>query len=544
MESNFYSDEFEQLIREKTEQYKMYPSEKVWKGIHGSLHTKRRWFITGMFLLITGILFLAGKELILPSGHGAAKKIAAGNNAVAAAPEKTDEDQTQAQEDFPTLHSGIAAAPGSKHNETSSGVPGTEDETFKGITITISDPVIRQPDLSEFLSKVVNLPSEAPSIPVVAARMNTRSDAGPASGNTANGLVNSTEKENSTESRTGGDNSLSASSQEDDNMIAQLNGVRGGSKGDEARIARMAKNKLGVSRTTKDPLVTSTNPDAAEEAARNPANKIPEAIDEQKVNWLQDYALYNLSPTPKRGRKYLEFTFSPTINYRTLSGGDFAPPKSYVQSVPVSSIHLGEAKDYVDHAPALGFELGGSVLYRVTRNLTFKAGLQFNFSRYKIQAYTSSPQQTTIPLNSYYGYYLDSITSVSTIRNFGGQTQETLNNDYYQLSAPVGFELRVLGNERLQLSLGATIQPSYLLNTNSYLLTTDYTNYTKVPSLFRRWNMNGGLQAFLSYKLSNGLHMQFGPEFRYQLLSTYDSQYPIQEHLKVFGLQFGIIRSF
>src|ERR1700750_1265500 len=66
-ESNFYSDEFEQLLREKTEQYKMYPSEKVWKGIHGSLHTKRKWFITSMSLLVTGILFFAGRELLTPS---------------------------------------------------------------------------------------------------------------------------------------------------------------------------------------------------------------------------------------------------------------------------------------------------------------------------------------------------------------------------------------------------------------------------------------------------------------------------------------------
>src|ERR1700749_1156783 len=68
-ESNFYSDEFEQLIREKTEQYKMYPSEKVWKGVHNSLHTKRKWFIGTMALLVGGILFFAGRELISPSAH-------------------------------------------------------------------------------------------------------------------------------------------------------------------------------------------------------------------------------------------------------------------------------------------------------------------------------------------------------------------------------------------------------------------------------------------------------------------------------------------
>src|SRR3569833_3064814 len=84
-ESNFYSDEFEQLIREKTEQYKMYPSEKVWKGVHGSLHTKRKWFIGSMALLVGGILFFSGRELIAPSAHPvlATKGLAASDSGAA-----------------------------------------------------------------------------------------------------------------------------------------------------------------------------------------------------------------------------------------------------------------------------------------------------------------------------------------------------------------------------------------------------------------------------------------------------------------------------
>jgi hypothetical protein len=210
--------------------------------------------------------------------------------------------------------------------------------------------------------------------------------------------------------------------------------------------------------------------------------------------------------------------------------------------VPVSLVHAGEAKNYVDHTPALGFEVGSNLLYRLTRNLTLKAGLQFSFSRYTIKAYSSNPQQTTIALNSFYGYYMDSITAYSSIRNFGGKRVENLNNDYYQLSVPLGFELRLLGNERLQLNVAGTIQPTYLLNTNSYLLTTDYTNYTKEPSLFRRWNVNGGLETFLSYKAHNGIRWQIGPEFRYQLLSTYNNQYPIRENLKGYGLKIGLTK--
>ncbi|HMH24777.1 MAG TPA: hypothetical protein VK563_23540, partial [Puia sp.] len=107
---------------------------------------------------------------------------------------------------------------------------------------------------------------------------------------------------------------------------------------------------------------------------------------------------------------------------------------------------------------------------------------------------------------------------------------------------PVGFELRIMGNERLQLNIAATIQPTWLMNTNSYLLTTDYASYTSEPKLFRRFNVNAGLEAFLSYRIG-AIRWQIGPEFRYQLLSTYSNQYPIRENLKGYGLKIGISKA-
>src|SRR5258706_8284369 len=107
-ESNFYSDEFEQLIREKTEQYKMYPSEKAWKGIHGSLHTKRRWFIAGMSLLVTGILFFSGKELIAPANHSGLSKKNNALNSTAAGTSRTAEGTTE--ESLPSTSSSTLPA--------------------------------------------------------------------------------------------------------------------------------------------------------------------------------------------------------------------------------------------------------------------------------------------------------------------------------------------------------------------------------------------------------------------------------------------------
>src|SRR4029078_1814933 len=56
MERQFNNGDFEKLLRDNANQYRMYPSEKVGKGIHSSLHTRRRWYglTAAIMLLVTG----------------------------------------------------------------------------------------------------------------------------------------------------------------------------------------------------------------------------------------------------------------------------------------------------------------------------------------------------------------------------------------------------------------------------------------------------------------------------------------------------------
>jgi len=56
MESNYNNRDFEQFIKQSADQYRMFPSEKVWKGIDSALHTRRKWYGLGLALL----LFLTG----------------------------------------------------------------------------------------------------------------------------------------------------------------------------------------------------------------------------------------------------------------------------------------------------------------------------------------------------------------------------------------------------------------------------------------------------------------------------------------------------
>ena len=56
MESNYSNKDFEQYVKQNADQYRMFPSDKVWRGVNNVLHTRRKWygFWLGFLLLMTG----------------------------------------------------------------------------------------------------------------------------------------------------------------------------------------------------------------------------------------------------------------------------------------------------------------------------------------------------------------------------------------------------------------------------------------------------------------------------------------------------------
>ncbi|HEV2480384.1 MAG TPA: hypothetical protein VGS79_11995 [Puia sp.] len=577
-ENSFYSDDFEELIRGKTEQYKMYPSENVWKGVHSALHTKRKWFIGSMAFLVTGILFMAGRELILPSNHPVLHKPMTGAAADAVKP---------AVENAPRAPLAILrpanTAVTARHNDSDNNTSSQEwDPSTAGISITVRHPVLSQSDLSEWLSQVVKLPAQAPDLDVIAART-------PATDNNAIAAATrgSDEQRNTADEQRGVANDQRGTA--DDQRIAGdgrttadgriATDSRDGRIAGDGRVAGDSRNtgsETGTDGLTAQGVIESLSAKGAHEgyyarsgaalqsststrsgvngqsrlaesagaSTRASAREIAESDDAQRVNWLHDYAMNLLETTPKSGRTYLELSLSPTVSYRSMGGSDVGADKLY--PLGVNGLPPGGPNSYIDHRPGFGFDASGSILYRLTRNLSVKGGLQFNFTRFPIKVYEDNGANgtaATTTLQSPYGIMMDSISATGMpMARSGKQTSITVDNDYYQLSAPMGFELRVLGNERLQFNLAATIAPSYLLNSSSYMLSSGYTRYDKRPTMYRKLNFYVGGEAFFSYRVGN-IRWQIGPEFRYQLLSSYTSESGMTENLKSYGLKIGITKS-
>ena len=238
--------------------------------------------------------------------------------------------------------------------------------------------------------------------------------------------------------------------------------------------------------------------------------------------------------TSKRSKTSFQFFFTPTVSYRKL-----AENKSYLQATPQYNASLNYAvlyniNDAVTHKPDLGLEVGFAAKYPVTRDLKLRAGLQFNMTRYAIKAFTYPTEVAQIALNN--SNYVGSSTNY---RNFGGGRADWLQNMYFQLSAPVGGEIRLAGNSKTSFGVASTIQPTYVLGDRAYMISTDYKNYTEVPWLMRKWNVNTSFETFVAYSTGK-MNWQVGPQVRYQLLSSFVTEYPVKEHLFDFGLKVGV----
>lgn len=447
----FFDDEFEKQLKEKSDQFKMYPSDKVWSEVHRSLHTRRKGFIAGMSLLVGGILILAGIQLIGPAGN------------------------------TPHIHTVTKAVP----------------QPESAATI----------DLSAFNPAAFPAVSNAARTGSGNHAQNNRSPFISFSGSGDNGYAAYTEIDSRAE------------------VKSEIGAI---AKTDHS--TNITLEKIGSGKT--DPIGLNN---------KTITQSLPETIDIEDAVSISDRSA-TAATHLHNDRFSWEIYISPTLNTRHLEGIEYQNMSPAIQNAPITVVRFADVNGFVDKTPAMGYDLGGNLLYRLSESFSLKAGLQFSFSRYYIKTYNSNPLQASAALNSYFGYVADSLTNTNMARTINPKYPQHYQNNFYQLSMPVGIEWKVAGKGRLQFHLGASFQPSYLLNRDAYILSSDYSIYSKEPAVLRKWNFHAGAEAFVSYRVGR-IRWELGPMVRYQLLSTYKASYPLKENLMNYGIRLGFSKT-
>jgi hypothetical protein len=243
----------------------------------------------------------------------------------------------------------------------------------------------------------------------------------------------------------------------------------------------------------------------------------------------------------KKSRLSYEVYITPSASYRKLKE-DHATTKQQNTNVggPVAINYVSDINEVVRHKPGTGMESGVLFGYNLSKKLKVKTGLQLNVRQYLIEAYQSPREVATIAVNS--GRGIDSFITFSSYRIASGNETAELTNRYYQLSIPFGLDYEVAGNKDIQLNIAASLQPTYMVTRNAFLISTDFKNYIESPEMTRKWNLNANFETYLSIK-SGDYKWQLGPQLRYQTLPTSLKKYPIKEYLIDYGLKIGVSKS-
>jgi hypothetical protein len=201
-----------------------------------------------------------------------------------------------------------------------------------------------------------------------------------------------------------------------------------------------------------------------------------------------------------------------------------------------------DLNNIVTHRPDMGLQLGFSMALPLSKRFSLLSGIQFNISKYDIYAYSYPSELATVALSNDYGG-TNTVSRVTNYRIVGvnrANKANWLRNFYYSVSAPVGLEYKAFKTRRASLGVAATLQPTYILGNRAYVISTDYKNYMEVPSLTRKWNINAGMEAFAGFKVGKTA-WRVGPQVRYQTMSSFKKEYPVQEHLFDYGMKLGIM---
>ena len=459
MESNYSNKDFEHYVKHNADQYRMFPSDKVWKGVNDALHTRRKWygFWLGFLLLVTG-----GAVTWVMSTYPSSKKenSITQNNDPIFTPSAKQASVEKIQGDIKNLlpfnkEIGIVQNSFTIEGNNSVVLPVTKQENITGETFDLL-PVSQQYQVTE-----------TERFSEMASRINT------------NGSI--------------------------------LNNLTG------LKPALIEKAPF-----TDPPSVLTNN--------RSTTNNQTEVYSLLTIESITN--AYQYKNPPKKISWQLFFT--PTVSYRKLSVNN-SLENSASFNYPFAS--LTDVNNAVTHKPDLGLQIGVSGRYPIAKNLKVRGGLQFNINRYDIKAYAFNGEVATIDLND--GSGSSSISTWTHYRNFAGYKSNWLKNYYFSVSAPIGVELKLLGNNKTNLGIAGTLQPTYILKDRAYLISTDYKNYAEVPRLVRHVNLNTSFETFVNYT-SGKTKWQIGPQVRYQILSSFHNKYPVKENLFDFGVKLGV----
>lgn len=264
----------------------------------------------------------------------------------------------------------------------------------------------------------------------------------------------------------------------------------------------------------------------------NKTSKEEKNKDNAAENNLSGYATLVKLPKPKK-KKEISYYVTPSIGYRVSVQNNLQKNTASLTSYAITN-NYGTNDAGLEDKKAFNFEIGAAVSKLLNKNTKLRIGAQVNYTNYISKAQSlSHPTQSNIAMRS--------SNSFSRSMDYSATPGAiSLNKTTLQISMPIGIEKTILGNERIKWNVAATLQPGVVIAGSGYVLSADEKYYVAEKDLLNRFNLSSAIETFLSIKTASGIRLNVGPQFRYQLTSTYKKNYNYSENLYNIGLKVGV----
>lgn len=528
MERKFYTDNFEQLLKEKSDEFRMYPSKRVWHSIYNDLHPGRKWPSIAVSMVLIFALLMTGywnnRFTTLTSQRSASSKNiiasttskanAAGSIAVLPAAALSPVTNTAADANAVSTNSANNFPAKQENLQTAeianNSIAGRHDLNSNNkntsVAITSSQRIRRSHHLVASNQNAPQQSANNNSIEKIAGTENIT-------------IINPSSASGKTPLEAGLNTAFVPSNEK--TVAAKVNTIAENGSIIPANTAAVNDIAVAENAALNNTEVANNTLNADKAAAVSADNKNQAALSAYKKllssddkAWIDDYAFHNKSKRKKwQDRAAFEIYVTPGAGFARLSNDAKYNLPAAAPSYASNNGTVGNANQAVSKRPSLGLEAGFSISYSLAKKLLVKAGVQANITSYGINAYeTNHPVLTTLMLldpNSGYPYMH---SSLSTLSNIGGSQPVILHNQTFQVSIPLGFAFKLAGNDKLAWYTGATIQPTLVGGGKAYLISADRNNYVADPSLIRKWNLNTGIESYITYKF-DGFTFKAGPQF-------------------------------
>lgn len=233
----------------------------------------------------------------------------------------------------------------------------------------------------------------------------------------------------------------------------------------------------------------------------------------------------------KKHRLTWKYYFSPMVTGVVFGGVNLNKSSSTLAYTPIS----GHQMNITDR---IGFVVGANMYYPLRDRISVISGLHVGHMGYNIFGRSSRPDVATLTLvdksgDMYNKFYL------SDVSNGKEGLRRDVTNYNWQISIPVGLKYDIVNGNKFKVGLMSSIEPFVVMGSKAYLLSGDAGSYVEDPTLIRKINMNANIGIITTLEGRKTV-WEIGPDFRYQVLSTYDNSYPVKEHFVNYGLHIAV----